>query len=102
MWTVEAHEPAPNLGAPFDLVCARSLYFDHARGEESVWGLAAWRFFISDAERQLLREDGHLFMSFPGEVRARERLFASLAAIGTPLANQRVLMDRAACRRFVG
>ena len=28
-WTVEERRPGPELGGAFDLVCARSLYFDH-------------------------------------------------------------------------
>jgi len=102
IWTVEAAKPAPDLGDRFDLICARNLYFDHPRGNQPVWGLDAWRFFLSDVEARLLAPEGRLFMSLPAGASEREDLLTALKEAGAQVSSRRVLLDRNACCRFIG
>lgn len=58
-WTVEP-DPAPQLGS-FDLIAARSLYFNRGRGR--IWSASEWRAFTRGLQ-PLLLPAGRIFLSW--------------------------------------
>ncbi len=49
---IEAHQPLPILGAPFDLITAHMTCFNR-RPDGSHWGPDEWMFFLDDLAKRL-------------------------------------------------
>jgi SAM-dependent methyltransferase len=49
---IEAYQPLPDLGAPFDLVTGHLTCFNR-RADGSHWGREEWDFFLGDLESRM-------------------------------------------------
>jgi len=59
---VEAFQPMPDFGGPFDLITAQAIVFDLHR-TENVWRTPQWKFFLEDCQKHLCPR-GRIFLHF--------------------------------------
>ena len=58
---IEAMRPLPNFQEPFDLVTVFLANFNE--DDNGPWGEEAWRFFVEDVCANLLKPNGHLYLT---------------------------------------
>jgi SAM-dependent methyltransferase len=67
LWTIQPHEPLPDLGRKFDLITAFSIDFNRDSKRDWWWGPSEWAFFLDDLKRHL-NPGGRIFLGLnPGK-----------------------------------
>lgn len=92
---IEAFEPLPDLGAPFDLVTAHLTCFDH-RADGSHWGREEWDYFLNDLGRHV-KPDGKVqfdLNALPDGRHMEDDLRAYFLSKGARIDRRKVYFDR--------
>jgi SAM-dependent methyltransferase len=66
VWRIEAFQPLPNLGTPFDLVTGFAVCFN-GHGSNSVWSPKEWEFFLKDVRKNVLSAKGEMYFELNPE-----------------------------------